>query len=326
MKAWIHHKTGPVSLLTQADIEKPKPGPGELLIRNWAIGLNPVDWKIIEWGHPDWTWPHVPGVDGAGEVAAVGPGCGHLIPGMRVAYHQDLLRDGSFAEFTVIPAHAAIPLPEGLSFEAAAALPCPALTAVQALEKVNLPPGSRVLVTGASGAVGGALIQLARPRGWAIHAIASVDSHARVRALGAATARDYKRAGWIDDLADLAAASPFRAVFDMVSGAHAQTLARLIGVNGHLVCIQDRQEKPPFAPFTTNLSLHEVGLNAMHRNAHDRLAWGALTKAGAEIAKATLEGSFDPQLIEVSRFDDLPGALQRLRDGPNPGNRVVSLS
>lgn len=325
MKAWIQRKTGPISVLELTDMERPEPGPMQVLVRNRAAGLNPVDWKFVEWGHPDWTWPHVSGVDGAGEIIALGEGVNHLSIGMRVAYHQNLVHQGSFAEYTAIPGYAAIPLPDGITFEAAATMPCPGLTAWQALQKVNLAPGSRVLLTGASGAVGGALLQLARTRGWSIHAAASASEHRRVLKLGAATAVDYKQDGWIDTLKSLSAASPFRAVFDVVSGEHATKLAPLLGVNGHLVCIQDRQEKPPFAPFTTTLSLHEVGLNAMHHHGGDRQQWGELVAAGRSIANAIVSGEFDPQIVEMAPFSDFPAALQRLRTGPNPGNRVVSI-
>jgi NADPH2:quinone reductase len=274
MKAWVQNRTGPIDVLELAEIVTPEPGPMQILVRNRAVGLNPVDWKFVEWGHPDWIFPHISGVDGAGEIAAIGEGVKHLAPGMNIAYHQNLVQRGSFAEYTVIPAYAAIPLPQGLSFEAAATIPCPGLTAWQAIEKVNIPRGSRVLLTGASGAVGGALLQLVRSRGWTIHAAASPSEHARVLRLGAAEAIDYKQEDWIKQLQVLAGRSPFRAVFDVVSGEHATMLAPLLGVNGHLVCIQDRQERPPFAPFTTTLSLHEVGLNAMHHHGGDRQQWG----------------------------------------------------
>ena len=326
MKAWVQHTTGGIDVLELAEIMTPEPGPMQVLVRNRAVGLNPVDWKFVEWGHPDWAFPHVSGVDGAGEIAAIGKGVTHLTPGMRVAYHQNLVHHGSFAESTVIPAYAAIPLPDGLSFEAAATIPCPGLTAWQAIEKVNIPAGSHVVLTGASGAVGGALLQLARSRGWIVHAAASPSEHLRVLKLGAAEAIDYKQEDWIGRLRALSSASPFRAVFDVVNGEHAARLAALLGVNGHLVCIQDRQEKPPFAPFTTTLSLHEVGLNAMHGHGDDRQQWGNLVAAGTAIADAIVMGQFDPQIIEVAPFSALPQALERLRNGPNPGNRVVTLA
>ncbi|MGQ2963524.1 MAG: zinc-binding dehydrogenase [Agrobacterium sp.] len=324
MKAWVHHETGAPDVLRLEDRPQPRPARGEILVRNRAIGLNPVDWKFISWGRAGWDWPHIPGVDGAGDIAELGEGVTHLRPGARVAYHNDLIRPGSFAEYTVIPARAAIPLPDALSFEAAAALPCPGLTAIQAIEKVPLWSGAHVLLTGASGAVGGALLQLARSRGWIVHAVCSAAQSARVRRLGAATVLDYRQDNWREIAAERTENQPLNAVFDMVSGEHAASLASLLTANGHLVCIQDRQEKAPLPPFTTTISLHEVGLNAMHAHADD-LHWGKLVDAGATMAKEIVSGRFDPQIIEVESFDQLPAALTRLEHGPNPGNRVVVL-
>mgnify|MGYP000848343154 FL=1 len=324
MKAWVHRETGDVEVLEMVETPVRQPARGEVLIRNHAIGLNPVDWKFILWGHPQWDWPHIPGVDGAGEVVAVGDGVGHLRPGARVTYHTDLVRQGSFAEYTTIPARAAIPLPESLPFAAAAALPCPGLTAIQAIGKLPLWPGARVLVTGASGAVGGAFLQLARRRGWVLHAVCSAGQSDRVKALGAATTTDYRAEGWKDEWLARSRREPLHAVVDMVSGAHATSLAPLLTANGHLVCIQDRQEAAPLPAFTTTISLHEVGLNGLHSYGCDQ-QWARLVAAGAAMAADAATGLFDCQLIETARFADLPEALARLKAGPNPGNRVVTL-
>lgn len=322
MKAWVHHETGAPGVLRLEERPRPKPGKGEALVRNHAIGLNPVDWKFIEWGHSAWEWPHIPGVDGAGEVEELGEGVLHIATGARVAYHNDLVRPGSFAEYTVVPARALIPLPAALPFAAAATIPCPALTAFQAISKVPLGAGAHVMVTGASGAVGGALLQLARSRGWNVHAVSSAAQAARVLRLGAATATDYRDPQWRETIRERTRVQPLQAVFDMVSGAHATALAPLLTANGHLVCIQDRQEQAPLPAFTTTISLHEVGLNAMHSHGEDR-QWGNLVAAGATIAKDIVDGRFDPQIVETATFEVLPEALARLKSGPNPGNRVV---
>jgi len=232
------------------------------------------------------------------------------------------VRPGSFAEYTVVPTRALIPLPAELPFVAAATIPCPALTAFQAVSKVPLGPGAHVLVTGASGAVGGALLQLARSRGWIVHAICSASQAERVLRLGAAAATDYRYPQWREELRERAHLQPLQAVFDMVSGAHAASLAPLLTANGHLVCIQDRQENVPLPAFTTTISLHEVGLNAMHGYADDR-QWSNLVAAGAAIAKDIVTGRFDPQIVEIAAFEALPEALARLKAGPNPGNRVI---
>jgi NADPH:quinone reductase len=324
MKAWVHHETGTPDVLRLEQRPRPRPGKGEVLVRNRAIGLNPVDWKFIDWGHPSWEWPHIPGVDGAGEVEELGESVTHVAPGARVAYHNDLVRPGSFAEYTVVPARALIPLPPTLPFAAAATIPCPALTAFQAVSKVPLKPGAHILVTGASGAVGGILLQLAHRRGWVVHAVCSASQAARVKRLGAATVTDYHRAEWREEVRERTGAQPLQAVFDMVSGEHAATLAPLLAANGHLVCIQDRQERAPLPAFTTTISLHEVGLNAMHGYADD-WQWGSLVTAGAAIAADIAQGVVDPQIVEISAFEQLPEALARLKSGPNPGNRVVEL-
>lgn len=324
MKAWAHSATGAPDVLRLVELAVPQVGPDDVLVRNRAIGLNPVDWKFIEWGHPAWIWPHIPGVDGAGEVVAVGANVRNLSLGARIAYHNDLSRPGSFAEFTAIPSRAAVPLPKQLTFVAAAGLPCPWLTAWQAIEKVPSQPGMVALITGASGAVGGALLQLAVERGFVVHAVASAAQHERVLSLGAASVTDYRDSNWRDRLAERFKVQPLDVVFDMVSGAHAATLAPLLGANGHLVCIQDRQEVAPLAAFTTTISLHEVGLNALHTTGHTR-HWGEMVRAGSIIAEKMTSGRYDPQIIDVAGFDELPGALARLKIGPNPGNRVVVL-
>ncbi|ESW38187.1 alcohol dehydrogenase catalytic domain-containing protein, partial [Pseudomonas taiwanensis] len=92
----------------------PQPGPGEVLVANRAIALNPVDWKICEWGHPAWQQGDGPGRGCAGVVVAVGAGVDMPL-GSRVAYHQSLARDGSFAEHCLLDASLVMHIPSALS-------------------------------------------------------------------------------------------------------------------------------------------------------------------------------------------------------------------
>ena len=92
--------------------------PGTVLVQNAAIGLNPVDWKVL-----DSQIGKVPGVDGAGTVVAIGPEVEPRWLGARVAYHQSLQRPGSFAEFTPIAAQVLMRIPDAIDFATAAALP-----------------------------------------------------------------------------------------------------------------------------------------------------------------------------------------------------------
>ncbi|WP_079227587.1 zinc-binding dehydrogenase [Pseudomonas putida] len=302
----------------------PQPGPGEVLVANRAIALNPVDWKICEWAHPAWQQGTVPGVDGAGVVVATGAGV-DLPLGTRVAYHQSLARDGSFAEYCLLDASLVMHIPAPLDDSAAAAVPCPALTAWQALSKVPDGASRDVLVIGAGGAVGFYLAQLAVQRGLRVWATAGHRHHALLKALGVAGLFDYHDRDWQAQLQAALGERPLHALFDTVSGAHAGGLAHLLGYNGHLVCIQDRQEAAPLAAFSTAISLHEVALNSIH--AHGRLQdRQALRVAGEQLLQAVADGRLiAPQRHEFA-FAALPEALGQLKAGGRGGKWVTRLN
>lgn len=317
MDAWTWQTAGAPQTLAWRQAAKPAPGPGEVLVRNRAVGLNPVDWKFVEWGSPAWRPGHVPGVDGAGEVVAVGPGVQREWLGVRVAYHQSLTRDGSFAQYTTVPVRALMRLPPGLNFAEAAALPCPMLTAWQAMQKVPHQPGLEVLITGAGGALGTLLVQLAVRSRWRVAAMCNARHFERMARLGASTCLVPDSEG-----STLSSRRPFDVVFDTVSGQHAAQLARFVAANGHLVCIQDRMETPPVAPFTTAISLHEVALNALH--AHGSAAhWRALVEAGERLLTDVLHHALAPLPVEPMPFARLPQALESLKAHTTPGRPVA---
>ncbi|MDR2314939.1 MAG: zinc-binding dehydrogenase [Pseudomonas sp.] len=301
----------------------PEPRPGEVLVANRAIALNPVDWKICEWGHPAWQQGTVPGVDGAGVVVAAGAGV-DLPLGTRVAYHQSLARDGSFAEHCLLDASLVMHIPVQLDDSAAAAVPCPALTAWQALAKVPDGASRDVLVIGAGGAVGFYLAQLAAQRGLRVWATAGQRHHAVLKALGVAGVFDYHDGDWQAQLQAALGERSLHALFDTVSGAHAGSLAHLLGYNGHLVCIQDRQEAAPLAAFSTAISLHEVALNSIH--AHGRLQdRQALRGVGEQLLQAVAGGRLVAPQRRDFAFEALPEALRALKEGTHGGKWVTRL-
>jgi NADPH:quinone reductase-like Zn-dependent oxidoreductase len=297
------------------------PGPGEIVVRNTMIALNPVDWKVIAVSPDGWRPGHVPGVDGVGIVVEVGDGVDVPL-GTRVAYHQGLGKPGSFAEYTTVDADCALVIPDGVSDESAAGIPCPGLTAWQALAKVPDRPNRDVLVTGAGGAVSLILAQLALRRDWRVWATASPVHRERLLALGIAGTFDYRDEGWRAQL--VAALGPRRlfAAFDTTNGAYARGLAPLVGYNGHLVCIQDRLESPPLPPFTTALSLHEVALNSAHGHATTE-EWREWRQAGAQLFDAVRIGALDLQQHIVTGFDDLPASLSALKHGRINGRKIL---
>lgn len=186
--------------LTLSHTELPELASDEILVANRVIGLNPVDWKFIEQPFNLWEAGHIPGVDAMGTVAAVGARVRHLRVGSRVCYHTNLRTNGSFSHHTVISAKAAIPVPDGVTDEAAAAIPCPGLTAWQALKKVPELKGKRVLVSGAGGSVGSILTQLLIEQGALVYATASETNHARLGHWGVIQAFDYRQSDWRQQL------------------------------------------------------------------------------------------------------------------------------
>lgn len=300
----------------------PRPAKDEVLVANTAIALNPVDWKMIDWGRDDWRGGQVPGVDGAGIVVAAGSAV-NLRAGTRVAYHQALSRDGSFAEYTLLQAHAAYPLPDALDDATAASLPCPGLTAWQALEKLPACSNRDVLVTGAGGAVGFLLVQLALQRGLRVWVSSGERHRDPLLALGVAGVLDYRDTQWPAQLGKALGPRRLHAVFDTVSGNHAARLAPLLGYNGHLVCIQDRQEKAPLPAFSTAISLHEVALNSIHAHGAT-LDWQTLRHAATSLLRGVAEGRLQAPARQFFDFAELPEALRRLKSGQG-GGKWVSL-
>ncbi|WP_248558418.1 hypothetical protein [Paraburkholderia terrae] len=149
---------------------------GEIRVANRGAALNPVDWKLIaSVHHPGWRPDHLSRRRRRWQITAAGEGV-NLAVGTRIAYHQDLLRSGSFAQVTTLRAHCALVVREGTSNEGDASLPCPGLSVVQAVVTVPSAPQVDLLVSDAGGAFGLLVVQLALRRGWRVRAVPRRDT------------------------------------------------------------------------------------------------------------------------------------------------------
>ncbi len=179
------------------EIRRPEPGPGQLLVRVLAAGVNPIDWKLRQGSLRlllPARFPLVLGFDVAGEVTAVGPEVADFEPGDAIYAMLDSRHGGGYAEYAVAGQAAAAPKPETLTWEEAAAVPLAGLTALQALRDLaGLQAGERAAVTGAAGGVGHLAVQIAAAIGARVTAVAGPDRQDFVRRLGAARAVDYTR-------------------------------------------------------------------------------------------------------------------------------------
>jgi NADPH2:quinone reductase len=176
--------TGPQGLRL-VDQAVPSPGPGEVLVRVVAAGLNFVDISQARgtFAHGPQP-PYAAGIEGAGEVVAVGEGVTGLEPGNHVVGVS--IGGGAFAEYLVLPAVAAVPVPEGWADEDALGLVVSWPTALAALRPLgNLTAGQTVLIHAAAGGTGQCAVRLAKHYGATVIATASTEKHDVVRALGA---------------------------------------------------------------------------------------------------------------------------------------------
>jgi NADPH:quinone reductase-like Zn-dependent oxidoreductase len=204
MHAVRYHEHGGPEQLTVEELDRPEPAAGELLICVAAAGVNPVDTYFRDGEYPVPELPWVPGCDAAGEVVAVGDGVNEFTVGDRVvATGLGRTTPGACAEYVTAPTGLAARLPDGVGFEAAAALALVGTTAWQAfVHHGDVGPGERVLVHGANGGVGHVAVQLARAMGADVTATARPAFEADLQALGADAVVDYRT----EDLADALAA------------------------------------------------------------------------------------------------------------------------
>ncbi|MFI5561023.1 NADP-dependent oxidoreductase [Amycolatopsis japonica] len=192
MRAVVVRRFGGPEVLEFAEVPVPEPGIGQVRVKVAAAGVNPVDAGtrsgfLTEAGIVPPREVLGLGWDVAGTVDAVGDGVTGFATGDSVIGLQDRPSAalGTYAEFVVLDADALAAAPRAASPEEAATLPLNGLTAVQALDLLDLPPGATVLVTGAAGAVGGYAVTLAKARGFRVVAVAGSADEALVRGFGA---------------------------------------------------------------------------------------------------------------------------------------------
>jgi NADPH:quinone reductase len=338
MRAWMLDRPGPPGSLRCADHPSPWRAPAsqrreiEVLVQVEAVGLNPVDVTSASQGHPAWRYPHVLGLDIAGRVMAVHAessahrevGWDLPQPGTRVVFHQDLREPGGFAEYVSVPPEALAVIPAELDPIAAASLPTPGLTALDAVERrLRQISGHTVLIHGASGGVGSFAVQLAKLFGAKVIATARPENEQKVRALGALHVVDYRASDFAEQVRRIAPGG-VDAIIDTVSARSATDGLALLRHAGHLVSIGGRPDLSAIPEFGLAPTVSEVALGAAytHGGFEGRrwLTWGL-----ERLMQLIIEGHLHPPDIEVIGFDEIPRGLQRLADRRVAGKLVANL-
>ncbi|WP_328833231.1 NADP-dependent oxidoreductase [Streptomyces sp. NBC_00252] len=305
-KAYVFTRYGGPETEALVEVDRPSPGPGEILVAVRAAGVNPVDWKQrTGYRRPGETGSHAfPAVFGnevAGVVEETGAGVdgfavGDEVFGSAVA--------GAYAEFALLAAPVTTHKPAALSFTDAATLPVAAATAYDGVRQLDLPSGATVLITGAGGGVGSAALQIARALGLRAVGVASEGKKDFVESLGAV----HVPSG--PDLATrVRAAAPdgVDAVYDLVGGDVLAEAATLLTDRTKLITAGAP------APEVEKLGGARV----------ERARTAAVLDA---VAQLVVDGQLDPHVTRTFPLDRAGEALRTVEEGHARGKIVIEVA
>jgi NADPH:quinone reductase-like Zn-dependent oxidoreductase len=311
MRAAIIRRYGAPSVVEIAELPDPAPGPGQIRVRVRAASMNPLDARLrsgaLRFVLP-LRFPAVLGFDVAGEVDALGAEVATWAEGDRVYGRIDARTGGTHAEFALVRADVVDRVPESLSFEEAASLPLVAMTALQALEQVDLDAGERLLVNGAAGGVGSAAIQIGRAWGAAVSGVCSPGGAALVARLGARVI-DYTH-GELETLEE-----SFDVILDAVFSGPTDDMEALLAEDGRYVTTG-------FSPI--------VAVRALLSRVRPPPRLGlVLSRADGrlmrEVSALVSAGQLVPVIDSIVPFDRMVAAHERLEQGHLRGKIVVSM-
>ncbi|MFI6542198.1 NADP-dependent oxidoreductase [Streptomyces prunicolor] len=304
-KAYVFTRYGGPETEALVEVDRPGPGPGEVLVAVTAAGVNPVDWKVRTGyrrpGETDSrTFPAVFGQEASGVVREIGAGVdgfavGDEVFGSTVA--------GGYAEYALLPVTVAAHKPAELSFQDAATLPVAAATAYDGIHQLDLPAGATVLITGAGGGVGSAALQIARALGLRAVGVASEGKKDLVESLGA---RHVPSGPDLATRVRAAAPDGVDGVYDLVGG---EVLAEAAGL------LTDRTKL-----VTAGAPAPEVEKLGGARVERARNA--AVLDA---VAQLVVDGKLDPHVTRTFPLDRAGEALRTVEDGHARGKIVIEV-
>lgn len=296
MRAVQFERYGGPEVLEIAEVDEPHPGPGKVRIRVHAAGVNAADWKLREgmWAKGPLTAPHGVGLDAAGVVDELGEGVTDVHVGARVFGFGS----STFAEHAVLSDWAV--LPRHVSFEEGAATPTPVETAYRVLDELDVQEGDTLVISGAAGGIGTALIQIARDRGLIVIGTASEANLGFLETLGA-LATTYGD-GWVERVRGLAVAE-VNAGADLAGAGVIPQLIELTGDPAKVVTIADA-------------SAPELGAKATFG--------GGDKRARLQDAFRLMDSGALRMIVEETYpLDETPEAQRRSRLGHGRGRAVV---
>lgn len=250
-RAIVIHETGGPEKLVWESVPVAPPGPGEVVIRHTAIGVNFHDTYVRSGLYQTLRLPGIPGIEAAGIVERIGDGVAGLAVGDRITYIDASY--GAYAERRVLPARLAVRLPPGVADDVAASLTIKGFTASMLLQSVHrVRAGETVLIHAAAGGVGQPLVRWAKHLGATVIATAgSAEKLAIARDCGADHVINYREENFVDRVAQLTAGRGVDVAYDSVGASTFLGSLQCLAFQGLLVNFG--QSSGPVAPFSPSL-------------------------------------------------------------------------
>ena len=308
-----YRRYGPASVLEEAERDRPRAKPHQLVVRVAYSSVNPIDWKLRQGLLPfrlPLPFPMVPGYDIAGQVVEVGPRVTRFDVGDWVFACLDSRLGGAAAEYAAVGEEAAARIPPNVSVSNAALVPLAGLTALQALRDLGrLRPGHRVLVVGASGGVGHMAVQIAKATGASVTAVCGPTNVSFVRDLGADQVIDYSETN------DFGVAAPYDVILDGVGDESIQRFSSWLTRRGVYVATLPTAGILVRALFLPLFSQQRVRLVLTRPRGRDLTFLGDLMERGKL------------RVVQESEFSlsDLPSAHRRSETGHVRGKVLVAV-
>lgn len=322
MRAAVYERYGPPEVVAIREVPTPTPGPGEVLIKVRASTVSTGDWRARSLEMPPGFGPFgrlafgisrprqpILGTELSGVIAAIGDGVNTFSVGDEVFAFADA-RMGAHAEYRSIAANGLVARkPKNLSFEQAAALSFGGMTMLSFFRRGALARGERVLVNGASGAVGSAAVQLARHLGAEVTAVCSGANVDLVRSIGAQHVIDYTAADFTQN------GETYDVIVDTVGNAGYSRVKRSLVKGGRLLGVLGGFGDLITAPLTGKSRGHRV------------IAGPALSRVEDlhRLAALAAEGAFTPVIDQAYPLERIVEAHRRVETGRKRGTVVVTM-
>lgn len=310
--------------ITLAQLSKPIISDNEVLIKVHALGLNPVDYKLINEHSSSWSYPHILGLDAAGEIIKLGKNNPKNFKlGDRVFFHNDLTTQGCYAEYAKAKYNVVANIPDNVSYEEAASVLCSGLTAYSAIyRKTSLVGKKNILIHAGAGGVGTIAIQLAKIAG--LKVITTVSEHKKdiVKKLGADYIIDYHNEDVDKRIADITHNEGVDIIINDIDNGNSD-LSRL-AYNGVLICILETPNISTYDLSSKGQSIMGLNLGGVHQSGYvDQL--NDLAVMAESLVNLISQKKLDPIISKKILFEDIPQGLKEISEHKTIGKIVATI-